>query len=421
MNSKPEAVGTQSPKVSADRLWARHMHLAEYGRLESGGVNRPAFSPEDAQARCQLIRWATAIGLEPSLDAIGNLFLRKKGSRAGLAPVYTGSHLDTQPTGGKFDGIYGVLAGLEVLQSLHESGLRTARDIVLVVWSNEEGSRFAPTTMGSSVYVKKLALSEATQSCDADGHRLAQVLPAFLAAHGDVPVADITDIPYAYLEAHIEQGPVLEKAGLPLGVVTGIQGLRWFEVVVTGQEAHAGTTPLDARADALQVAVGLAKTLMDDFKAAGPEVRFTIGRWQAWPGSPNTVAGRVVFSIDLRHPDSAALEVFASAIEAHCAAANGVCTVALSALSASPSVAFSAPLQTLVESAAARWGAPCMKLISGATHDAKWLNGITQTAMLFAPCERGISHNPRESAKAEDLALVAQVLAETLVCLAQRP
>ncbi|WP_202988171.1 M20 family metallo-hydrolase [Pseudomonas typographi] len=409
----------EAPAIQMQRLWDRHMALATFGALDQGGVNRPAFSPIDAQARLRVIDWGARIGLLASLDSIGNLFLRRPGTRPELAPVFTGSHLDTQPTGGKFDGAYGVLAGLEMLETFHDAGCETLRDIVLVIWANEEGSRFAPTTMGSSVFAASLSLAQALQAQDEHGERLSEVLPTFLDAHGPLPVA-LDLIPFAYVEAHIEQGPVLEAEQRALGIVTGIQGLRWFEIEVCGQEAHAGTTPKAARADALHTAVNLAHALFEYFDGIGDEVRFTIGRWRTEPGSPNTVPGRVKFTIDLRHQKAESLAAFSQAIEDRCQAYRGVCEVSIAQLSESPPIEFSESVQHLLDQSAQVWGVPRMVLISGATHDAKWLNAMTPSGMLFVPCEHGISHNQRENTKREDLAAGAQVLAESILRLARQ-
>lgn len=415
--TSPGTFSPRAPVVNAQRLWSRHMALAEIGALDQGGVNRPAFSPLDAQARRLLIEWARAVGLQPSLDGIGNLFLRRPGTQPELTPVLTGSHLDTQPTGGKFDGVYGVLAGLEMLETLHDAGYASPRDIVLVVWANEEGSRFAPTTMGSSVFAGSLPMAHALQARDAHGDCLGDVLPAFLSAHGELPAATNL-LPYAYLEAHIEQGPVLETEQCTLGIVTGIQGLRWFEIEVRGEEAHAGTTPRSARADALHVAVKLAHALFGYFDHAGDDVRFTIGRWRTEPGSPNTVPGHVSFTIDLRHPHAESLETFAKAIDELCRAHACTCQVTLTPLSQSSPIEFATSIQALLHRSAQAWAVPRMELISGATHDAKWLSALTPSGMLFVPCERGISHNQRENAKPQDLAAGAQVLTESIVHLA---
>lgn len=417
MASAPHG-GPRAPRIDGERLWRRHLELARHGALPAGGVDRPAFSAIDAQARRQLVDWGRAIGLVPSMDAIGNLFLRRPGRRPELPAVATGSHLDTQPTGGKFDGAYGVLAGLEALASLHEAGLQTERDLLLVVWANEEGSHFAPTTMGSAVFSGQLPLAEALAAQAPDGGRLEDALPAFLAAHPEVPRQDTAPPLHAFLEAHIEQGPVLEAAGLPLGIVTGIQGLRWLEVDVRGQEAHAGTTPGSVRRDALRQAVQMARALFAHFDALGDSVRFTLGRWRVEPGSPNTVPGRVRFTIDLRHPREAALADGEEAIRQLCETHAGPCTVAVERLSGSAPIVFPEGIRDLLDQCADLWAFPRMALVSGATHDAKLLHGVTTTGMLFVPCEKGISHNQLENATPEHLAAGTQVLTEALLRLA---
>ena len=281
--------------VDARRLWERHMTMAQIGATPKGGVNRQAFSPEDSRARQLLVAWARALGFSVSMDAIGNLYVRREGTDPTASPVLTGSHLDSQPTGGKFDGAYGVLAGFEVLEAMQHVGVTTRRAVELVCWSNEEGSRFQPGCMGSSVFTGKRQLSEFLTGIDKDGITVSAALQATLEATPDVARRALGFEVAAYLEAHIEQGPILEAAGIPIGAVTGVQGSRRYTVEILGEEAHAGTAPLKTRKDALKAAVSMIHALEEVMADDTDTVRFTVGRFEVAPGSPNTVPGRVFF------------------------------------------------------------------------------------------------------------------------------
>jgi N-carbamoyl-L-amino-acid hydrolase len=287
-------------RVSEARLWQCHMEMAKLGAIPGNGVNRQALSKEDIAARQLLIGWARARGFTIAQDAIGNLFIRRPGQDPSATPVLTGSHLDSQPSGGRFDGAYGVLAGLEALEALEDAGTVTERPIEVVAWTNEEGGRFAPGAMGSMVFTESRALADCLAVTDGAGVRLEDALAATVAA---VPVDETRAFNFpiaAYIEAHIEQGPRLEAEGIPIGVVTGIQGSRWFEVEVLGEGAHAGTAPLKTRRDALQGALAAIQALNRVMADDSDTVRFTVGRFEVTPNSPNTVASRVLFTIDLR-------------------------------------------------------------------------------------------------------------------------
>lgn len=419
----PEGAGltvTTEPKVDGERLWRRHMQLAEIGALPGGGVDRQAMSAADVEARRLLMRWGSAIDLQPAIDAAGNLFLRRPGREPGEAPVMTGSHLDTQPHGGRFDGAYGVLAGLEVLTALAEADLQTRRPVDLVVWNNEEGCRFAPTTMGSAVFAGALALEDALATRDAEGMCVADVLPTLMAATPDAAPRALGSPVSSYIEAHIEQGPVLEDRDCPVGVVTGIQGLRWFTVEVRGQAAHAGTTPQRRRRDALMSTVSILEALRKHFYDSSDVVRFTVGRLQVIPNSPNTVPERVSFSIDFRHPESRVLESLGDAVPSVCAGAVGTCSVTVSEASASPPIRFDPDIIETLADAARELGIDHMRLQSGATHDAKWVSRLAPSGMIFVPCAGGISHSEAESATPAALEAGTRVLTRALLRLAER-
>lgn len=405
------------PAINPVRLWQRHEAMAQIGATPAGGVNRQALSSEDIAARRLLLGWAGERGYEASSDAIGNLFIRRPGRAAELPPVMTGSHLDSQPTGGRFDGTYGVLAGLEVLDALDEAGIATRRSIELVAWTNEEGSRFAPTTMGSAVFAGALALEQVLEVRDGEGIRLADALGAARATFPHLPERAPFPIA-AYVEAHIEQGPVLERRAAHIGAVSGIQGLRWFEVTVQGRAAHAGTTPRVDRQDAFMAAVDLVGALRARIEAVDDTVRFTIGRMVVTPNSPNTVPERVAFTIDLRHPDGRALHDLTAGIRDCCRMAPGGCAIALRQTLDSPPVAFDPRVVESVRLAARGRDLACLDLVSGATHDAKHLAKLCPTGMIFIPCRAGVSHNEAESVEPGQAADGAQVLADVLLELA---
>jgi N-carbamoyl-L-amino-acid hydrolase len=406
--------------VDGDRLWRRHMELAQIGATARGGVNRQALSLEDRKARAMLLDWAQARGFAGSVDPIGNLFIRRPGRDGAASPVVTGSHLDTQPTGGKFDGSYGVLAGLEALEAMSDLGLATTRPIDLVVWTNEEGSRFQPTTMGSAVFAGALQLDHALVTTDAAGISVRDALAQTLSA---VPVDGRRPLGFpiaAYVEAHIEQGPILEATHNVIGAVTGIQGLRWFTVEVLGQAAHAGTTPRQKRRDAFSAAVGmiaaLERLMLDDTDA----VRFTVGHVEVAPNSPNTIPARVVFTIDFRHPDALTLADLGDQVEAICHSNAKGCGVTVRETIRSEPATFSPNIVSSVAAAADRLGLPHMDIASGATHDAKFMAGRCPTGMIFIPCRNGLSHVEEEEASPEHVAAGARVLAEILAELANR-
>ena len=396
------------------------MDIAAIGATGRGGVNRQALTPEDGQARRLMLEWASEHGFTASTDAIGNLFIRRAGARPTADPVVAGSHLDSQPTGGNFDGVFGVLAALEVLAAANDAGVVTRRPLELVVWTNEEGARFQPATMGSAVYAGALQLETVLATRDSAGVTVEQALAETLKA---APVSERRDFRSpvaAYVEAHIEQGPVLESTGNTIGVVTGIQGLRWFQVEVGGEEAHAGTTPRRNRRDALAAAVAMVSRLKELMYDEADMVRFTVGRFEVAPNSPNTIPGRVIFTIDFRHPDRDVLARLGDQVEPVCRAEAQDCDVKVVETMNAPPIEFDPTVRELIRSAARRQALPHMDLTSGATHDAKFMAGLCPSGMIFVPCESGISHNEAENASPADLAAGARVLAEAAIRLANR-
>ena len=408
-------------RVDQERLWRRLMEMARIGAIPGGGVNRAAFSRDDIAARKLLISWARARNFSASMDAIGNLFIRRAGSDPRAAPVMTGSHMDSQPRGGRFDGIYGVLAGLEALEAIEQSGVKTRRPVELVAWSNEEGGRFSPCTMGSAVYTGAKRLAEFLEVKDNEGIALKEALAETLAATPTAEKRELNATAAAYIEAHIEQGPLLEQEGKTIGVVTGIQGLRWFNVEVIGETAHAGTTPLESRRDALREAIAAINALHALARDAGDAVRFTIGRMLVTPNSPNSVPSHVLFSVDVRHPDAATIARLGEAIEPAVRAAVKRCSVRVTPTLQDDPCAFDPAVVDCVERAAQALELAHRRMASGASHDAMYLARVCPTGMIFVPCEKGVSHNEAENALPGDLAAGARVLTAALLELANRP
>lgn len=404
--------------IDQDRLWRRHVDMAKIGGTPKGGVNRQALSPEDAGARRLLCRWAAERGYSVFVDDVGNLFVRRPGTDNAAAPVMSGSHMDSQPTGGRFDGMYGVLAAFEALEAMDDAGLRTTRPIEAVAWTNEEGSRFQPGTMGSAIFVGAKKLADVLDIVDTAGVRVGDALRETLAATPAAVHRPFGMAVAGYVEAHIEQGPRLELAHKPIGVVTGIQGSRWFTVEIRGEEAHAGTTPLAARKDALRSAVAMVDRLQELMRDPTDTVRFTVGRFEVAPGSPNTVPGHVLFTIDFRHPEEAVLARLGDQVEPICRELAGACEVTVVETARNPPTWFDRRVVDLVADAADRLKMPHMELFSGAGHDARYLAPICPSGMVFVPCARGISHNEAEDADPADLASGARVLAAVLHQLA---
>jgi N-carbamoyl-L-amino-acid hydrolase len=407
--------------VREDRLWQRHADMAKLGGTQKGGVNRQALSPEDAAARNLLASWAKARGFAIFTDAIGNLFVRREGSEPGASPVMSGSHMDSQPTGGRFDGMYGVLAAFEALEALEDAGLRTRRPLIAVAWTNEEGSRFQPGAMGSAVFAGRSRLDDMLAVKDWKGVVLKEALAETLKA-APAPMRDGTPgFPLdGYVEVHIEQGPRLENARKTIGVVTGIQGSRRYIVEALGDEAHAGTTPRAARRDAFAAATRIASAMYEATTDADDTLRFTIGRVEVYPGSPNTVPGRASFTIDMRHPSDTVLEAHEQTLLAIVANRAAPCTARIDRVTAMPPTDFDLHVIDLVRAKADALALGNMDMPSGAGHDAMHIARLCPAGMIFVPCERGISHNEIENATPADLAAGARVLVEVLVELANR-
>jgi beta-ureidopropionase / N-carbamoyl-L-amino-acid hydrolase len=406
-------------QVNRERLWASLMELALIGATPKGGVCRLAASDLDGAARRLFIRWCEEAGCHVAVDKIGNIFARRAGRNPALAPVMAGSHLDTQPTGGRFDGAYGVMAGLEIVRTLNDLGYETEAPIEIVAWTNEEGSRFSPAMVGSGVFAGAFDLSYGLERPDnVSGVTLGAELERIGFAGPD-PVGRRKVA--AYYEAHIEQGPILEAAGKPVGVVTGAQGQRWYEVTVTGQEAHAGPTPMPRRKDALVGAARMIDAVNRIGHAHAPHACATVGFVQVSPNSRNTIPGRVFFTVDFRHPEDAVLTQMDRELRAACAetaAASGGLEAAVEEFWYFPPTPFDPALVGAVRDAAAAQGYLHQDIVSGAGHDAVYMARIAPTAMVFVPCVGGISHNEIEDAKPDDLTAGCNVLLNALLEIA---
>lgn len=402
----------------ARHLDATHLNhllqqLSGFGALPGGGVNRQALSEEELDAREWIIGLAREMGCDIYTDTAANLFLRRPG-RTALPPVTTGSHIDTQPCGGNFDGCYGVMAGLACLQAMNDAGLVTERPVEVAIWTNEEGSRFAPGAMGSSAFVQPELLPAYQAAVGEDGTPFSDALAKCLARFKTLPQRPDRAMA-CFLELHIEQGPILEQRGLPLAVVSGIQGVRWYQVTCLGQSAHAGTTPMGLRQDAMSLARAQAahiEEVMGD--TADEALRMTFGRWQVAPNAINTVAAQVSFTLDFRHPDPAVL----AHLDALMASLAGERIHITPLLNKAP-LAFDAPLNTLLDDVCRALDIPHTRLLSGAFHDAMHLAGHCPTSMLFVPSYKGISHNPEEYTDPRSLSVGASALACALTELAR--
>ncbi|ABB13020.1 Zn-dependent hydrolase [Burkholderia lata] len=399
--------------VNQQRLWDSLMEMATIGATAHGGSCRLALSDDEALGRRRFIAWCEAAGCKIRIDPIGNVFARRPGTEPGLPAVTCGSHLDTQPLGGRFDGVYGVLAGLEAIRTLNEHGIATRHPIDVVAWTNEEGSRFTPGMMGSAVYAGALDLDYAL---DRPCMQTGALLRDELERTGFAGPARERQMPKAYFEAHIEQGPVLEQAGLPIGVVTGVQGIYELDVTVTGFESHAGTTPMSVRRDAMGVAAAMIAAIVEHGHAFDDDARVTVGHVACQPNSPSTIPGKVRFSVDVRHPSRPALQQLVADIEAICVERTALrgTSVQVQTIAEYEPVVFDAECVERVRQATAAAGYPYKEMCSGAGHDAVNLSYVAPSAMVFVPCKAGLSHNEAEDADPVHLAQGASVLANLL-------
>ena len=394
-------------QINPDRLWQSLMDLARIGATEKGGVRRLTLTDVDRQGRDLFVRWCKDAGMSVEVDGIGNIFGRRAGIEVNALPVAMGSHLDSQPSGGKFDGAYGVMAGLEVVRTLNDAGVSTRAPIEVAAWTNEEGSRFVPTLMGSGVFAGVFSLENALEAKDVDGISVREAL----ASTGYAGKAKPHQLG-AYFEAHIEQGPVLEQTKTTIGVVLGALGQRWFDVAITGQDSHAGPTPMETRKDALLAASRLVIEVNRIATAFPDYARGTVGFMQVKPNSRNVVPGEVRMTVDFRNAKDATLSAMVEELERNVVSIQKETRteITLQEVVYFPPSEFAPDLVASVREGSKKFGYSHRDIVSGAAHDAVYMARIAPTAMVFVPCEGGISHNEIENARPEDIAAGCNVL-----------
>jgi len=401
-------------RVHTQRLWQSLMDMGKVGALPQGGCSRAALGVDDRAGRDLFVGWCREAGCDVQFDQVGNIYARRQGRDPRRKAVATGSHLDTQPHGGKFDGVYGVLAGLEVVHALNDVHVETQAPIDVIVWTNEEGVRFNPPLAGSSAFAGTIDVAAIHAARTLDGTTVLEDLTSGGYLGSERPGARALD---CFVEAHIEQGPILEAERRTIGVVTKIQGIRWLRVTVTGMDGHAGTTPMNRRRDALLGAAEMITSLNGIARSIDEFARLTIGRVDVEPNSGATIPGRATFVVDFRHPDLATLEGFERRLRetmAACAARHGL-ELDVQQPIKKPPVDFAGDLVDAIRAAVRHCGYSSMDILSGAGHDAMNIARVAPTAMIFVPCKDGLSHNEAESATAEDLAAGAHTLLHTLL------
>jgi N-carbamoyl-L-amino-acid hydrolase len=411
-------------RIDGARLWDTLLKIAEIGGTPKGGVKRITLTETDKRGRKQFSDWCEAIGLKLRFDSMGNMFARREGRDPTRPPVLFGSHLDSQPTGGKFDGALGVIAGLEVMRTLNDLGIVTEAPLELVNWTDEEGTRFGRAMMGSGVWAGIFKEESVKALKDEDGVSVGEALAA-IGYEGSTPAAPFPAD--ALFELHIEQGPILEAEGRKIGIVTGAQAQIWYEATVTGQDSHAGTTPPIARKDALLTAARIIELVNTTMREQGEHNiadpgRGTVGRLYVLPNSPNVIPGEVRFTVDFRNPDDERIKEISETFPAKAAAiakANG-CSLVLKPVFRVPAQPFDADCVALVRAAAEKLGYSHRDMVSGAGHDAVHTATIIPTAMIFTPCKDGLSHNEEESILPEEAEAGTQVLFEAVLARANR-
>ncbi len=407
----------QNLRVDGQRLWDSIMAMAQVGPGEKGGSCRLALTDEDRQGRDLFIKWCEAENLELTIDDMGNIFARRAGMDNELPPVCAGSHLDTQPHGGKFDGVYGVLAALEVVRTLNRNNIATRSPVEIVMWTNEEGSRFAPAMVASGVFAGLFDKEYAWSREDSNGRTIKQELERI----GYMGPEECGNHPMAALfEAHIEQGPILERDGDQVGVVTGGQGQRWFDITLYGQDAHAGPTPMVGRRDALVGAAVLIQAVQSIALEHAPEAVGTVGEISVLPNSRNTIAGEVTLTVDFRNPDDDVLKQMAASLESRIEEIAGEHDLEIKSeeIWYKPPVRFDSGCIEAVSKAVEMLGYNHQKIPSGAGHDACQVCQSVPTSMIFVPCAGGLSHNEEESATPEDLEAGCNVLLHAVMDMA---
>lgn len=403
-------------KINTDRLLSFISEMAKIGATKNGGCNRQALTEEDRLGRELFLDWCHAIGGTFRLDTMGNLFVRFEGKNSAQLPILMGSHLDTQPSGGKFDGVYGVLAALEVMYTLKDQNIVLSHPVEIVVWSNEEGSRFSPAMSGSGVFSGKLKQSDIYNSVDDKG---ISYFDALTASH-QIGEHSCQAFPFsASLELHIEQGPILEAEQKSIGVVTGVQGMNWYQITLSGETTHAGPTPMSMRKDPVQALMMLLPKMYEKVAAYGEQARITIGKLTTIPASPNTVPEHVIFTLDLRNPDQQKLNTMSEEVLNLCNDIPSIFNSQVEVLWQSPAVEFDPRCIEAVRRAASNLNMDMMPIVSGAGHDSVYLSSVGPTGMIFVPCKDGISHNEKEHVEPEHLVSGTNVLLHSLILLAE--
>ena len=401
--------------INQTRLLEHLNAMADIGMTPKGGSNRQALTDEDKRGRQLFLDWSSQIGGKVRRDQMGNLFVRWPGQDNTCPAILMSSHLDTQPTGGHYDGVYGVLAALEVMTTLREAGITTRHPLEIAVWTNEEGARFAPAMMGSGVFSGALDQASMHQSADKSGITVYDALME-TAQWGDIPCRPFPIA--AALELHIEQGPILENQYRDIGIVTGVQGMNWFDVTLTGETTHAGPTPMAMRRDPVSLLAPLLGNLYRLAERYGEQSRLTIGDIKTLPGARNTVLAQVIFSVDLRHPEQSALETMTAEFQSICAECHGAVAVSVTPVWHSPAVQFNPQCIDAITRASQRLGYTTQPIVSGAGHDSVYLSRVAPVGMIFIPCKDGISHNELEYASPEQLTKGANVLLHAVLRLA---
>ncbi|WP_414474719.1 Zn-dependent hydrolase [Microvirga sp. M2] len=407
-------------QVNGERLLKRLDDFAAIGATPAGGVNRQALSVKDREARRLLAELALTRGFQVFQDPMANLFIRRGGRGDDVPPFLIGSHLDSQPTGGRFDGALGTLAAFEALESLEDAGIETEAPLEVVAWTNEEGSRFSPGCMGSMAFFLKAIPAEWNDLRGSTGEVFSEELHATLEALPEARMRPLGFPIMGYLELHIEQGPSLERENIPIGIVYGIQGTRWLEITITGQASHAGTTALSFRRDPMTAAVTALKTLFDTVMPQDELARFTVGRFAVDPGSVNAVPASVTFTVDLRHPDARTLDRLEALSVKTCtnAAASAGCSAQSRRFSEMSPASFPEELLACLDRAARGQMLTTKRMLSGAFHDALFMSHVAPAAMIFVPCRDGLSHNEAEYVEpAHSIAGARMLLASTLQAL----
>lgn len=415
----PIVIAKQAEANSRFERLRRHLDdLAAVGATAGGGVDRQALSAADIEAHRLIIAWARARNWHVEADRIGNLFITRPGTNPSAAAIATGSHLDSQPKGGRFDGALGVLAGLEAMERLDDLGVPTERPVQLIVWMNEEGCRFSPTTMGSAVYAGELPLAQALSRKDLSGCSVADELGKYFNALALSP-GDPGARPQAYIEVHIEQGPVLEQNRVAIGAVTGVQGLLQLALTAQGNTGHAGTVPDRSRRDAFAAMVRIADALRVALHDSDDVTRLTIGRCTLSPGSPNAIPHTAAFTIDLRHPDRDTLLRLGETVRRVASEHALPCSIEIEELIDSEPVIFADEIIALISASARKFGHRAMRLVSGATHDSVMMAKLCPSGMIFIPCRNGVSHREDEHAEFHHLLAAVDVLTDAITKLAR--